>query len=95
VTEQLDPECFPEQLEALAREVTTFLDTLNEFPEFTDEAVNASILSFEGDLKVRGAGISFFFRETTSLLLVLVVLPQGICGPIPIPRGATIHTRSQ
>jgi hypothetical protein len=59
VTEQLDPECFPEQLEALAREVTTFLDTLNEFPEFTDEVVNASILSFEGDLKVRSAGISF------------------------------------
>ena len=57
--EHLDPECFPEQLEALAREVTTFLDSLNEFPEFTDEAVNASILSFEGDLKVRGARISF------------------------------------
>lgn len=61
MTEHLDPECFPEQLEALAREVTTFLDTLNEFPEFTDEAVNVSILSFEGDLKVRGAGISFSY----------------------------------
>lgn len=59
MTEQLDPECFPEQLEALAREVTTFLDTLNEFPEFTDEAVNASILSFEDDLKVRGAELPF------------------------------------
>ena len=61
MTEHLDPECFPEQLEALAREVTTFLDTLNEFPEFTDEAVNVSILSFEGDLKVRGAGTSFSY----------------------------------
>ena len=28
----------------------TFLNCLNEFPEFTDEAVNASIKSFEGDL---------------------------------------------
>ncbi|KAF8649190.1 hypothetical protein AX16_005988 [Volvariella volvacea WC 439] len=51
VTENLDPENFPEQLEALARDVTAFLNSLNEFPEFTDEAVNASILAFEGDLR--------------------------------------------
>ncbi|EAU89752.2 hypothetical protein CC1G_07477 [Coprinopsis cinerea okayama7 len=51
VTENLDPEDFPEQLELLARDVRTFLNCLNEFPEFTDEAVNASILSFEGDLR--------------------------------------------
>ncbi|KAF5311124.1 hypothetical protein D9619_008077 [Psilocybe cf. subviscida] len=51
VPENVDPESFPEQLEFLAKEVTTFLRCLNEFPEFTDEAVNASILSFEGDLK--------------------------------------------
>lgn len=52
VAENIDPESFPDQLEYLAKEVTTFLKCLNEFPEFTDEAVNASILSFEGDLKV-------------------------------------------
>ncbi|KAF5379166.1 hypothetical protein D9615_006004 [Tricholomella constricta] len=51
VNENLDPEFFPEQLEALAKDVATFLGCLNEFPEFTDEAVNASIRSFEGDLK--------------------------------------------
>ncbi|TFK23802.1 hypothetical protein FA15DRAFT_757007 [Coprinopsis marcescibilis] len=51
VTENLDPEDFPEQLEMLAKDVKTFLNCLNEFPEFTDEAVNASILSFEGDLR--------------------------------------------
>ncbi|KIM47068.1 hypothetical protein M413DRAFT_23353 [Hebeloma cylindrosporum] len=51
VSENVDPETFPEQLEFLANEVTTFVRCLNEFPEFTDEAVNASILSFEGDLK--------------------------------------------
>ncbi|EDR03728.1 uncharacterized protein LACBIDRAFT_331253 [Laccaria bicolor S238N-H82] len=51
VTEHLDLECFPEQLEALAREVTAFLDTLNEFLEFPDKAVNASILSFEGQFR--------------------------------------------
>lgn len=36
----------------LAKDVMTFLDCLNEFPEFTDEAVNACIVSLEGDLKV-------------------------------------------
>jgi len=52
VDESLDPEDFPEQIEQLAIDVTTFLNCLNEFPEFTDEAVNTSIRSFEGDLKV-------------------------------------------
>ncbi|CCL98725.1 uncharacterized protein FIBRA_00730 [Fibroporia radiculosa] len=51
VVAKLDPEVFPEQLQALAREVITFLDCLNEFPEFNDEAVNASVLSLESDLK--------------------------------------------
>jgi hypothetical protein len=47
----IDLEDFPNQFEALAEEVTTFVHCLNEFPEFTDEAVNTSISSFEGDLK--------------------------------------------
>ncbi|KZV65320.1 WD40 repeat-like protein [Peniophora sp. CONT] len=42
---------FPEQIKKLAQDVITFLHCLNEFPEFTDEAVNASIVAFEGDLK--------------------------------------------
>lgn len=49
----LNVECFPEQFEALARDVTNFVRCLNEFPEFTDDAVNISVQSFEGDLKVR------------------------------------------
>lgn len=52
ISEKLDIEQFPHCLDALASDVTTFLNSLNEFPEFTDEAVNISILSFEGDLKV-------------------------------------------
>ncbi|KAF9063012.1 hypothetical protein BDP27DRAFT_1335856 [Rhodocollybia butyracea] len=47
----IDLEEFPSQFLALAEEVTTFVDCLNEFPEFTDEAVNTSVSSFEGDLK--------------------------------------------
>lgn len=52
VNEKLDPEYFPELLTTLANDLATFLDCLNEFPEFTDEAMNASIRSFEDDLKV-------------------------------------------
>ncbi|KAI0763501.1 WD40 repeat-like protein [Trametes elegans] len=51
VMEKLDPEDFPEQLQMFAQDVTTFLDCLNEFPEFTDEAVNSAVLALEGDLK--------------------------------------------
>lgn len=52
VSENLNLENFPEQLDYLAEEVTNFLRCLNEFPEFTDEVVNASIMNFEGDLRV-------------------------------------------
>jgi len=52
VTGDLDPEDFPEQIAQFAEDITTFLECLNEFPEFTDEAVNGSILAFQGDLKV-------------------------------------------
>jgi hypothetical protein len=47
-----DPEMLPKELKHLATDLTTFLKCLNDIPEFTDEAVNASVLSFEGDLKV-------------------------------------------
>ena len=46
-------EDFPEQLEEFAKDIKTFLKSLNEFPEFTDEAVNNSMNAFEADLKVR------------------------------------------
>ena len=53
VSEKLELKDFPYHLKELAKDLKTFLNSLNEFPEFTDEAVNASILSFEGDLRVR------------------------------------------
>ncbi|KAG2136654.1 WD40-repeat-containing domain protein [Suillus clintonianus] len=49
--DSLDLESLPEQFESFATVLMTFLKCLNEFPEFTDEAVNTSIKSFEGDLK--------------------------------------------
>ncbi|CAL1699128.1 unnamed protein product [Somion occarium] len=51
VMDTLEAEDLPQQLEFFARDVTTFLECLNEFPEFTDESLNASILSLKGDLK--------------------------------------------
>jgi hypothetical protein len=48
-----DPESFPDQFAGFAEDVVTFLNCLNEFPEFTDEAVNASMRAFECDLKVK------------------------------------------
>jgi WD repeat-containing protein 26 len=52
VPDDLDSEHFPEQFEALAKDIVTFVSCLNEFPEFSDENVNASIMEFEKDLKV-------------------------------------------
>ncbi|KAJ7104489.1 WD40 repeat-like protein [Mycena belliarum] len=51
IDDSLDLEKFPEQFEALAENIATFGRCLNEFPEFSDEAINASISSFEGDLR--------------------------------------------
>jgi len=50
--DNLLPESLPSQFQSFARDVATFLKCLNDFPEFTDEAVNQSIRAFEGDLKV-------------------------------------------
>ncbi|XP_006463427.1 hypothetical protein AGABI2DRAFT_187019 [Agaricus bisporus var. bisporus H97] len=51
VNEDIDVEDFPDQIDYFARDIGKFLHCLNEFPEFTDEAVNSSILSFERDLQ--------------------------------------------
>ena len=68
VTGDLDPEEIPEQMTRFAEDIVTFLECLNEFPEFTDEAVNASILAFQGDLKVSLG----HFTQMVSLMLVVV-----------------------
>ena len=82
VTGDLDPEQFPEQMAHFAEDITTFLECLNEFPEFTDEAVNASILAFQGDLKV-GWGLHAGLLTKTSPVdifdgTVLGIVPRSI-----------------
>lgn len=52
VTGDLGPEQFPKQMAHFAEDITTFLECLNEFPEFKDEVINESISAFLSDLKV-------------------------------------------
>ena len=67
ISGDLDPEDFPNQMSQFAEDVTAFLECLNEFPEFTDEVANASILAFQGDLKV---GLSLPPRPVSLTLLM-------------------------
>ncbi|KAF8595381.1 WD40 repeat-like protein [Ceratobasidium sp. AG-I] len=55
-----DTEHLPKELEYLAKDLHSFLDRLNDVPEFSDEAVNASIMSFEGDLRYRASCLREF-----------------------------------
>ena len=55
VTDDLEAEELPRQLKDFADDITTFLDCLNEFPEFSDEGLNSSIISLKGDLQVRAS----------------------------------------
>jgi WD repeat-containing protein 26 len=48
-----DPETLPEELMGLAKNLKNFLMHLEQFPEFVDEALNASMTAFESDLRVR------------------------------------------
>ncbi|KAG9122018.1 hypothetical protein FRC07_001768 [Ceratobasidium sp. 392] len=48
-----DFEQFPFELETLSTQIEVFVDRLNDIPEFTDELVNSTFLSFACDLRVR------------------------------------------
>ncbi|KAJ1311844.1 hypothetical protein OPQ81_010305 [Rhizoctonia solani] len=53
-------EDLPDEMEKLAKDLDVFLKRLNDVPEFTDEAVNASIMAFEGDLRYRASCLREF-----------------------------------
>ena len=46
-------EALPQEMGLLAQDVMGFLDFLEEFPEFIDKAINASITAFQHDLEVK------------------------------------------
>lgn len=52
VMQALDITELPNELQSFATDVAVFLHCLNEFPEFTDENMNAAIFSCEQDLTV-------------------------------------------
>ena len=90
VTGGLLPEDFPEQISQFAEDITTFLECLNEFPEFTDEAVNASILAFQGDLKV-GLGPLTYTKIDLVLMPMMVQYWASCLGQY---SGVSIVTRN-
>ncbi|KAG8755214.1 hypothetical protein FRC11_006186 [Ceratobasidium sp. 423] len=53
-------EDLPDEMEKLAEDLHAFLNRLNDVPEFTDEAVNSSIMAFEGDLRYRASCLREF-----------------------------------
>ncbi|KAF9506422.1 hypothetical protein BS47DRAFT_1428124 [Hydnum rufescens UP504] len=57
ITIRSDPEALPEELDFLATDLHTFLECLNQIPEFTDEGVNSTALSFHNDLKYWASGL--------------------------------------
>ncbi|KAG8757024.1 hypothetical protein FRC11_004834 [Ceratobasidium sp. 423] len=56
----IEIEGLPDEMEQLAEDLDAFLKRLNDVPEFTDEAVNLSIMAFEGDLRYRASCLREF-----------------------------------
>ncbi|KAJ4463512.1 hypothetical protein C8J55DRAFT_309394 [Lentinula edodes] len=58
---------FPKHFKALSEEIRTFINCLNEFPEFADETVNTSLWNFENDLNYWASTLKVYegqFRST-------------------------------
>lgn len=75
----------PDELELLAEDLNTFLECLNQIPEFNDEAVNTSVVSFQNDLKYWASCLRDFKGDTAkvfemSLNTLLTLVPR----PIPL-----------
>ena len=52
ISAEYDAEDLPTEMSLLARDVMSFLDQLEAFPEFHKGTVNASMVAFQNDLKV-------------------------------------------
>ena len=75
--EELAVEALSSELEGLAEELMAFLHCLNAFPEFTDEGVNATIVSFDGDLQVADSHY-LNYRTKLKTEIVLGVIFAGL-----------------
>ncbi|KAG2337171.1 hypothetical protein BDR05DRAFT_1005252 [Suillus weaverae] len=83
----LDPESFPDQFAGFAEDVVTFLNCLDKFPEFTDEAVNTSICAFECDPKYWAS------RQVRPALLQRQSV--GDVRPVVETRGVVLDSQSR
>ena len=77
---ETDAEDLPAEMALLAHDVMSFLHHLEEFPEFIDEAVNASITTFQHDLKVRI--VHLIMALVVNHLAVPFRLPCGVPQPV-------------
>lgn len=73
-----DLEEFPLQFKLLAKDLVTFLHFLHDIPEFRDESLNASVLSFEGDLKYWASCLKEFEGWLICLVLLGLRLTDGL-----------------
>ncbi|KAG8682133.1 hypothetical protein FRC11_000207, partial [Ceratobasidium sp. 423] len=64
-----DVELLPQEMDRLAQQIHVFVNKLNDIPEFTDELVNDSFLSFASDLRYRASCL----REFTGQLKTIAV----------------------
>ncbi|KZS90004.1 WD40 repeat-like protein [Sistotremastrum niveocremeum HHB9708] len=64
--EKVDQEQFPAELLGLSDDFLQFHKGLQEFPDFTDEAVSAAILNFCGDLRYWGTNLMDFKGQLRS-----------------------------
>jgi hypothetical protein len=70
--ENLELHMLPDQLGGLAGDVGAFINCLNEFEEFNDEAISQSMRVFEGDLRVRPIFDSFPVSAPYLVLLIYI-----------------------
>lgn len=62
-----DQEQLPAEIRRLSKQVETFVDRLNDIPEFTDEGVNAVFSSFATDLMYRASCLDEFKNQLKTI----------------------------
>ncbi|CAE6426142.1 unnamed protein product [Rhizoctonia solani] len=55
-----DVELLPREMDNLAQQIQVFVNRLNDVPEFTDEFINATLLSFASDLRYQASCLREF-----------------------------------
>ncbi|KAJ1311843.1 hypothetical protein OPQ81_010304 [Rhizoctonia solani] len=64
-----DIELLPQEMDKLAQQIHVFVNRLNDIPEFTDELVNGSFMSFASDLRYRASCLREFSGQLKTIAL--------------------------